>query len=99
MMLIADFGEAIHVCFTGTKIAALDRVVKQSINAVAVVLIILRRVDPTLGRNRMRASRRILKAKTFHSITQFAQRRRSRSTGQTASYNDDLEFSPVMWAN
>jgi hypothetical protein len=47
----------------------------------------------------MRASRRILKAKTFHSISELTQRRRSRSTGQTASYNNDLEFSPVMWAD
>ena len=97
--VIADFREAIHVCFTGTKIAALDRVVKQPVNAVAIVLIIFRGIDPALGRNRMGASRRILKAKTFHSITQLAQRRRRRSTGQTASDNDDLEFSPVVWAN
>ena len=97
--VIGDLSEAIHVRFTGAKVAALDGVVKQSVNAVAVVLIIFRRVDPTLGCNRMRASRRILETKTFHSITKLAQRRRSRSAGQTASYNDDLEFSPVIWAN
>jgi len=41
----------------GTKIAALDRVVEQPVNAVAVVLIIFRCIDPALCRNRMRASR------------------------------------------
>jgi hypothetical protein len=47
----------------------------------------------------MRASRRILKAKTSYPITQLAQRRRSRPTGKTAPYNDDLEFPPVVRAN
>jgi hypothetical protein len=47
----------------------------------------------------MGAARRILKAKASYSITQFAQRRRSRSTGQTASHNDDLKLSPIVRAN
>src|SRR5262249_43827012 len=96
---IADLSETIHVRFAGTKVAALDRVVKQSVNAVAIVLVILCRVEPTLGGNRMGSARRILKAKTFHVIPQLTQSCRRRSTGKTASYNNDLEFSPVVWAN
>jgi hypothetical protein len=97
--VIADLSETIHVRLTRTKVASFDGVVEQSVNAVAVVLIIFCRVDSSLGCNRMRASRRILEAKAFHSITKLTQRCRSRSTRQAASYNDNFEFSPVMWAN
>ena len=71
--VVGDLSEPIDVRFAGTKIAALNGVVKEAVNAVAVVLVIFRRVDPALRCNRMRAARRILKAKTFHPITQFAQ--------------------------
>src|ERR1700754_4693593 len=56
--VIADLRETIHVRLTGTKVASLDGVIKQSINAVAVVLIIFCRVNSALGCNRMCASRR-----------------------------------------
>jgi hypothetical protein len=44
----------------------------------------------------MRAPRRILETKAFHSIAQLTQRGRRRSTGQTAANNDDLKLSPVI---
>ena len=80
---IADFGQAINVRFARTKIAAFDRVVKQSVNAVAVVLIILRGVDSALRGDGMGAARRILITKTFHPITELAERGRGRTAGQT----------------
>src|SRR5262245_12994109 len=97
--VIADLSEAIHVRFTGTKIPSLYRVVKQSVNAVPVVLVVFSRIYSTLGCDRMRATRRILKAKAFHPITQFPQRRGRRPAGQAASDDDDLELSPVVRAN
>ena len=93
---IADFGETINVCLARTKIAAFDRVVEQSVNAVAVVLIIFRGVDSALRRDRMGATRRILITKTFHPITEFAEGRCSGTAGETAADNDDLELAPII---
>ena len=85
MILIADFGQPINVRFARTKIAAFDRVVEQSINAVAVVLIIFRGIDSALRRDGMGAARRILITKTFHPIAELAERGRGRTAGQAAS--------------
>src|SRR5262249_52532419 len=91
--------EPINIRFAGTKITALNRVVKQAVNAVAIVLIILCRINAALGCNRMRASRRILKTKTLHPVSKFTEGRRGRSTGETAADAYDLKFSPVVWAD
>src|SRR5205814_4345145 len=50
---IADFGQPANLCFARTEIAALDRVVKQSEHAIAVILIIFGSVDASLCRDRM----------------------------------------------
>ena len=47
--------EPVHVRFAGAVVAALDRVVEQSVDAVAVVLVVLGRVDAALRRDRVRA--------------------------------------------
>ena len=96
---IGDFGETINVRFARAKISALDRVMEQSVDAIAIVLIILCGIDPALRCNRVRAPWRILKAKAFYPVAEFAQGRRRRSAGETASHNDDLELSPIIWAN
>ena len=61
----ADLRQPVNVGFAGAEIAALYGVVEQAIDAVAVVLIILRGVDAALRGDRMRAARRILKAEAF----------------------------------
>src|SRR5207237_10275394 len=82
-----------------TEIAALDRVLKQPENAIAVVLIIFRCVDSALGSNGMGATRRILITKTLHPITKFAEGGRSRSPGQSRADHNDLKFATSIWAN
>ena len=49
--LSADLGQAMHVGFARAEIPALDRVIKEPIDAVAVVLIVLRRIDAALCRD------------------------------------------------
>ena len=44
----AHLGEAVHVRLARAEVAALDRVVEQAVDAVAVVLVVLRRVDAAL---------------------------------------------------
>src|SRR5438270_6048270 len=47
----------------------------------------------------MGAARGILITKTFHPITELAERRGRRTAGQTASDNNDLELAPIIWTN
>src|SRR3954447_9750255 len=94
--MIGDFCETINVRFTGTKIAAFDRVVEQPINAVPVILIILCRVDAALRGNGMRTPRGVLKTKTFHPIPELAECCRGRSAGQTSADHNHFELSPII---
>jgi hypothetical protein len=53
----AGLRQAIDIAFTGAKIAAFNGVVKQAMNAVAVILIILSRIDAALCRDAVGATR------------------------------------------
>src|SRR5204862_6109860 len=69
----ADQREPVHVRLARAEIAALDRVVEQALNAVAVVLVILRRVDPPLCGDRVRSARRILIAVAADVVSELAE--------------------------
>src|SRR5207342_829297 len=56
--LDADLGEPVDVRLARAVVAALDRVVEEAVDAVAVVLVVLRRVDPALGGDAVRTARR-----------------------------------------
>src|ERR1700731_587987 len=94
-----NFGEPINIRFARSKIAAFDCVIEQTINAVAVVLIIFCGVDSALRGDRMRPPRRVLVTKTFHAVAELAQRRRRRTAGQTAADYDDFKFAAIVWTN
>ncbi len=96
---ITDFGEAIDVRLPGAEIAALDRVVEETENAVAVVLVIFCGIDPALGRDAVSAARAVLVTKALHAVAQLAQRGGRRSAGQAASHHDDLKFPPIVWTD
>ena len=53
---IANLGKTINVCLARPEIAAFDRVVEEPENAIAVVLVIFRRVNSTLCGNRVGAT-------------------------------------------
>ena len=93
---VTDFGEPIDIRFARPEIAAFDRVVKQTENAVAIVLIIFGGVDAALRRDAVRAARAVLVTETFHVVAQFAQGRRRGSAGEAASHHDDLKFPAVV---
>ena len=52
---VADLGEAVHVRLPRPVVPALDRVVEEPPDAVAVVRVVLGRVDPPLGGDAVRA--------------------------------------------
>ena len=61
----ADLREPVHVGLARAEVAALDRVVEQAVDAVAVVLVVLRGVDAALRGDRVRAARRVLEAEAL----------------------------------
>ena len=72
----ADFCEPVNIRFARAEVAAFDGVVEKPINAVAVVLIVLRGVDSALRGDRVRAARAILIAETFDIESLLAKRGR-----------------------
>ena len=70
----AHLREPEDVRLARAKVAALDGVVKQAEDGVAVVLIILRRVDAALGGDGMRPARGVLETKRLHLVAKFGQR-------------------------
>ena len=49
----ADFCQTVHIGLTGAVVASLDGIAEEAFHAVAVVLVILCRIDATLGSNTM----------------------------------------------
>ena len=60
--------------FAGTEVPALDRVVKKSVSAIAIILVILCGVDAALRGDGVRATRAILIAETLHIVALFRER-------------------------
>ena len=71
--LVADFGDPVYVCLPRTEVASLDHIIKEPINVVTVVLVVLCRIDSSLGSNRVRPSGRILVTEDLDIITQFSE--------------------------
>ena len=84
----ADLGKPVDVGFARAKIAAFDSVVEEPVHAVAVVLIILRSIDAALRGDGVGAAGRILKAKAFDVIAEFAEGR-GRGSSRQARADDD----------
>ena len=58
----ADLGQPVDVGLPGAVVAALDRVVEEAVDGVAVLLVVLRGVDAALRRDGVRAARAVLEA-------------------------------------
>src|SRR5688572_5818224 len=93
---VTDFGQPVDVCFAGAEVASLDRVVEEAENAVPIILIIFRGVDPALGRDAVSAARAVLITETFHVVTELAQGSGGRPAGEPAADDDNLEFPAVV---
>ncbi len=68
--LVADFGEPIDVGFARAIIAAFDRVVEQPEDAVAVVVVVLGGVDPSLGGDAVGPPRAVVVGEDLHVVAQ-----------------------------
>src|ERR1700722_7343874 len=64
----ADLGQTINIGLARAEVAALDGVVEKTIDAVAVVLVVLGRVDSTLGGDTGGAARTVLIAEGLYLV-------------------------------
>jgi hypothetical protein len=96
---VGDFGEAINVRFPRTKIATLNCVVEKAINAVAIVRVILGRVDSALSSDAVSAAWAVLVTERFDVVTLLAKRGGGRSAGQTGPDDNDLETATIVRGN
>ena len=90
-----DFRQPMHIRFTRTIIAALNRVVEKSINAIAVVLIILRRINTALSSNRVGATWAIVEDEILHLVAELGHGGSGGRTRQTCANDDDFVFTLV----
>src|SRR5262249_29370400 len=91
----ANLRKAINICFTRAVVTAFDGVIKESINAVSIVLIILCRVNSTLRGNAMRASRTVLVTKTLYVVSKFRKLCSGSASGQAGSNHDDVVLALI----
>ncbi len=64
----AQLGQPVHVGLAGAVVASLDGVVEQAVDAVAVVAVVLGRVDPALGGDGVGPAGRVLVAEAADPV-------------------------------
>ena len=89
-------GQAVHVGLPGPVVAPLDGVVEQPVNAVAVVLVVLGRIDAALGGNAVGPAGGVVVGEHLDPVTQLAQRGGGRCPGQARAHHDDVEAALVV---
>ena len=84
-------GQAVDVGLPGPVVAALDGVVEQPVDRVAVVAVVLGRVDAALRGDGVGPAGRVVERERLDPVAQLGQRRRGRRTGQPRAHHQDLE--------
>src|SRR5262249_45486573 len=87
--------EPVDVRLARAEVAAFDRVVEEAEDAVAVVAVVLGRVDAALGGDRVRSPRRVVEREDRDLVAELGQRGGGGRSGETRSDDDDLEAALV----
>ena len=77
------------------EIAAFNRIVKQTVNAVAVIGVVFRRVDAALRGDAVRAAGRVVEREHLHPVAELAERRGGGTARQARTHHDHVEAPPV----
>ena len=91
----ADLGQAVDVVLAGAVVPALDRVVEEAVDGVAVVAVVLRRVDAALGRDGVGAAGGVLVEEALDVVALLAQGGGRGAPGQPGADDDDVELAAV----
>src|SRR5690606_33591952 len=81
--------QPVDVGLAGPVVAALDGVIEEPEDAVAVVLVVLRGVDAALGRHAVGPAGRVLDAEVKDVVAQLGQGSGRGSAGQAGAHHDD----------
>ena len=92
---VAHLSKTVHVCLTSTVVTTLDSVVEEAIHRVAIVLVVLSRVDTTLCSDRVCTTWRVLDTEVEDIEAHLCERSRSRCTSQTSTNYDDVKTTFV----
>ena len=87
--------QTIDIGFARPEVAAFDRVVEKPVNAVTVVFVVLRGVNPALRGDAMSAAGTVLKAEAFYVVTKLSQRGCCGRARESGADDDDIELPLV----
>ena len=91
----ADLGEAVDVVLTSAVVAALDRVVEETVDGVVVVAVVLRGVDTTLSGDGVRAAGGVLVEEAVDVVAHFAERGGGSAASEAGADDDDAQLTAV----
>ncbi len=91
----AHLGQAVDVGLAGAVVPALDRVVEEPVDRVAVALVVLGRVDAALGGDRVGATRGVLVAEGLHDVAGLAEGGRRRGAREPGADHDHRQPATV----
>ena len=91
----ARLREPVDVRLPGAEVPALDGVVEEPVDGVAVVAVVLRRVDAALGRDRVGPARRVLVAELLDVVALLTEGGAGRAAGQSGADDDHGELAAV----
>lgn len=93
--LHGDLREPVDVGLARPEVAALDGVVEQAVDGVAVVAVVLRRVDAALGGDRVGAARGVLVAELDHVVALFGEGGAGGAAREAGADDDDGVLAAV----
>ena len=93
--LDGDLGEPVDVGLAGAEVAALDGVVEQPVDGVAVVAVVLGGVDAALRGDGVGAARGVLVAELDDVVALFGERGAGRAAGEAGADDDDGVLAAV----
>ncbi len=93
--LDGDLREPVDVRFPGPEVAALDGVVEQPVDGVAVVAVVLGRVDAALRGDGVGAARGVLVAELDDVVALFGEGGARGAAGQSGPHDDHRVLAPV----
>src|SRR5262249_31144284 len=88
-------GEPVDVGLAGAEVAALHGVVEQPPHRVAVVAVVLRRVDAALRGDAVRAARAVLEAEALDLVAELGERRGRRRAGEARADHEHAVLALV----
>ena len=93
--LVRDLSEPVDVRLAGAVVAALDRVVEEAVDAVAVVAVVLGGVDAALGGDGVSPACGVVKGEDVDVVAELAQRGGGGGAGQPSADDDDAVLALV----